>query len=61
MKAVARFVILSLSFVLTSTHAENITADIYFNRAGTKIVSGIANVATGWMELPKNLAIWNEG
>ena len=62
MKAVVRlmlifFLLLSVS---TSTHAENITTDIYFNRAGTKIVSGIANVATGCMELPKNLAIWNE-
>jgi hypothetical protein len=33
---------------------EEISNRVYVNRAGTKIVSGIANIATGWMELPKN-------
>ena len=40
--------------------SEDITADIYFSRAGMKILSGVANVATGWMELPKNIAIWTQ-
>ncbi|MDP3281103.1 MAG: exosortase system-associated protein, TIGR04073 family, partial [Nitrosomonas sp.] len=31
-----------------------------FSRAGMKILSGVANVATGWMELPKNISIWNQ-
>lgn len=62
MKTISRMAIVFLLLPLfaPAAHAENITPDIYFNRAGTKIVSGIANAATGWMELPKNLAIWNE-
>ncbi|QOJ24976.1 MAG: exosortase system-associated protein, TIGR04073 family [Gammaproteobacteria bacterium] len=40
--------------------SEDITAEIYFNRAGMKILSGAANVATGWLELPKNIAIWTQ-
>lgn len=40
--------------------SEQITADIYFNRAGIKMLSGIANMATGWMELPKNIILWNQ-
>lgn len=54
--------ILSIT-VLFSSHAqarEDITADVYLSRAGTKILSGIANVATGWMELPKNISLWNQ-
>jgi len=39
---------------------EEISSRIYVNRAGTKIVSGIANVATGWMELPKNINLWSQ-
>ena len=39
---------------------EEISGRIYVNRAGTKIVSGIANVATGWMELPKNINLWSQ-
>ncbi len=49
--------------VLFSSQArasEEMTADIYFSRAGTKILSGITNVATGWMELPKNISLWNQ-
>ena len=43
------------------THAsEDITTEIYFSRAGMKILSGVANVATGWMELPKNISIWTQ-
>jgi len=37
---------------------EEITANVYFSRAGMKILSGVANVATGWMELPKNIVLW---
>lgn len=40
--------------------SEDITAEIYFSRAGMKILSGVANVATGWMELPKNISIWSQ-
>ncbi len=39
---------------------EAITTDVYFSRAGMKILSGVANVVTGWMELPKNISIWNQ-
>lgn len=51
-----------LLFVLASkVHAtETITSDVYFSRAGMKIMSGAANIAFGWLELPKNLSIWSE-
>lgn len=39
---------------------EEVTADVYLSRAGMKILSGVANAATGWMELPKNLGLWSE-
>jgi putative exosortase-associated protein (TIGR04073 family) len=39
---------------------EEISNRVYVNRAGTKIVSGIANIATGWMELPKNINLWSQ-
>lgn len=54
--------ILSMLFLFSfQAHArEEITPDIYFNRAGMKIMSGIANVATGWMELPKNISLWSQ-
>ncbi len=39
---------------------EEITAEVYFSRAGMKILSGVANVATGWVELPKNIILWGQ-
>ncbi len=48
------------SFLSMQAHAsEEITSEVYVNRAGAKIISGIANVATGWMELPKNISYWS--
>ncbi|UJP07595.1 MAG: exosortase system-associated protein, TIGR04073 family [Nitrosomonas sp.] len=63
MQIISRLTLLvALSFLFSSqAHArEAITADVYFNRAGTKILSGVANIATGWMELPKNISLWNQ-
>jgi putative exosortase-associated protein (TIGR04073 family) len=53
---------LSMLFLLSAQAqaTEDITADVYFSRAGMKILSGVANVATGWMELPKNIGLWNQ-
>jgi len=51
---------LLLLFSATANAQEAMTVEHYFNRAGTKLVSGIANVATGWMELPKTISIWTE-
>ena len=56
----ALLVVLSLLFSFQAHARETITTDVYFNRAGTKILSGVANVATGWMELPKNISLWNQ-
>lgn len=47
-------------FSLHAQASEEITADIYANRAGVKILSGVTNAATGWMELPKNIALWSQ-
>lgn len=56
----ASILALLLLFSPPARASEDITADIYFSRAGMKILSGVANVATGWMELPKNIAIWTQ-
>lgn len=58
-----RFAAILLMLFLFSPHVhadEQVTADIYFNRAGVKIISGVANVATGWMELPKSIHLWSQ-
>ncbi|MDE2388666.1 MAG: exosortase system-associated protein, TIGR04073 family [Betaproteobacteria bacterium] len=63
MKISTKAVLILVIFFLfsTSTQAsEDITPEIYFSRAGMKILSGAANVATGWMELPKNISIWSQ-
>ena len=58
MRSISRLVLIfSMLFVFSSQAQadEAITSDVYFSRAGMKILSGVANVATGWMELPKNI------
>ncbi len=53
-KIVKLFLLLSvLCFFLPHTAA----ADSYSTNAGEKFVSGIANVATGSVELPKNMIL----
>lgn len=63
MKSISKFALMLSMLFLFSSQAqasEDITADVYFSRAGMKILSGVANVATGWMELPKNISLWNQ-
>ncbi|WP_292921082.1 hypothetical protein [Nitrosomonas sp.] len=63
MRIIRKLVILMLlCFVFSSQvqAVEEITNKVYFSRAGTKIISGVANVATGWMELPKNIILWGQ-
>ncbi len=53
--------LLVLLFFASQAHAsEEITPNVYMHRAGTKILSGVINVATGWLELPKNISLWNQ-
>lgn len=62
MKSGINFFII-LMFLLFSTQVkaeESITSEIYFDRAGLKLVSGVVNVFTGWMELPKNIGMWRQ-
>lgn len=63
MRERTRFALMLSMLLLFSSPAkayEEITAEIYFNRAGMKILSGVANVTTGWMELPKNIILWSQ-
>ena len=54
-------ILMILLFSVSHVHAsEEITANVYMHRAGTKILSGVINVATGWLELPKNISLWNQ-
>ncbi|MBA3755440.1 MAG: exosortase system-associated protein, TIGR04073 family [Nitrosomonas sp.] len=47
-------------FSFQAQASEEITASVYFSRTGMKILSGVANVTTGWMELPKNIILWSQ-
>lgn len=63
MKTIIKITSLLLILLFSASHVhatENVTANVYMHRAGTKILSGIVNVATGWMELPKNISLWNQ-
>ncbi len=61
MRAIARLALMLSMLILFSSQVqarEEITTSVYFSRAGTKILSGAANITTGWMELPKNIVLW---
>lgn len=53
-------VVHAASFPISNQCKLRITADNYFSRAVVKILSGAANAATGWLELPKNIVIWRQ-
>jgi len=63
MRIRTRFALMLFMLFLFSPPAkadEEITAEVYFSRAGMKILSGVANIATGWVELPKNIILWGQ-
>lgn len=55
MRNIVKLSLVLAVFFLFSSHA--VAQDSYFNNSGERFVSGIANVATGWVELPKNIAL----
>ncbi|MBY0473432.1 MAG: exosortase system-associated protein, TIGR04073 family [Nitrosomonas sp.] len=58
MRSISKFaLVVSLSFLFSSQVMadKEIIENSYFSKAGLKLLSGIANVATGWVELPKNI------
>lgn len=52
--AIRLSLVFSIFFFFTS-HA--IASDSYINTSGERFVSGVANAATGWVELPKNIVL----
>ncbi|MGZ0020030.1 exosortase system-associated protein, TIGR04073 family [Nitrosomonas sp. wSCUT-2] len=52
------FIIIS-SFLISSIAMAEIetTESSQFDKSRTKLISGLANIATGWMEFPKNINI----
>jgi putative exosortase-associated protein (TIGR04073 family) len=46
--------VIAISFVFSS---QAIASGSNFNASGERFVSGIANMATGWVELPKNVVL----
>lgn len=61
MKSKARFIavlLLPLLFSFQARADDRTATEVYFARSGLKLISGVANVATGWMELPKTISIW---
>ncbi len=51
------FILLMIASFLFFLSAQTVLAQSYQNITGEKFVSGIANVATGVVELPKNIVI----
>ncbi|WP_256207482.1 exosortase system-associated protein, TIGR04073 family [Nitrosomonas marina] len=61
MRTCVCLLMLCLSLLFSSSAiAQESATDTYFSKAGMKILSGVANVATGWLELPKNIILWNQ-
>ncbi len=59
MKLKTRFIALLLPLFSFQIKADDRTAaKVYFSRSGLKLISGVVNMATGWMELPKNISLW---
>ncbi|MDH5552601.1 MAG: exosortase system-associated protein, TIGR04073 family [Nitrosomonas sp.] len=52
-KIIKLSLMLSMLFLFSSQAA----ADSYFSKSGEKLVSGVTNVATGFVELPKNVIL----
>ena len=53
-KTIKLSLVLSFLFLFSSQAA---AADSYFAMSGEKLVSGVTNVATGFVELPKNVIL----
>ena len=45
----------SAIFSLQAAAADETTQDSPLNKSGLKLLSGVANIATGWIEIPKNI------
>ncbi len=61
MRSKARFIALLLLPLLFSFQAradDRTATEVYFARSSLKLTSGVVNVATGWMELPKTISLW---
>lgn len=52
------FIIISSFLISSIAMAEmETTESSQFDKSRTKLISGLANIATGWMEFPKNINI----
>lgn len=63
MRKSAKFAFILFMLLLLSSQVkadEEITSAVYFDRAGMKILTGAANITTGWMEFPKNIVLWRQ-
>ena len=54
------FVNFSLIFVVLFFSSQACAADSNFNRSADKLLYGITNVATGILELPKNVILYSQ-
>jgi len=58
MRSISKLALAVSIFFLFSSQAianEEIAGDSYLSKAGLKFLSGVVNVATGWVEFPKNI------
>lgn len=51
------FFILSITFFCSS---QSFASSNYFNNSSEKLVSGVTNAVTGWVELPKNIILTSQ-
>ena len=56
-KTVKLFLIFSISFFFSS---QAVASDSYFGNSSEKLVSGLTNAVTGWIELPKNIVLTSQ-
>ncbi|MEK7792355.1 MAG: exosortase system-associated protein, TIGR04073 family [Pseudomonadota bacterium] len=53
--SISSHVFFSAIFSLQAAAADETTQDSPLNKSGLKLLSGVANIATGWIEIPKNI------
>ena len=53
----ACIVLLSFFVVCQAVADQEAVGDSHLSKSGSKLLSGLANVATGWIEVPKNIKL----
>ncbi|PSJ17266.1 exosortase system-associated protein, TIGR04073 family [Nitrosomonas supralitoralis] len=60
MRSISKLALIASIFLLFSSQAianEEVIENSYFSKASIKLLAGVANLATGWVEFPKNIIL----